>query len=308
MRFTSRRLISDSQELIVVAGAAIVGLTVQSPLEWVVRHQGIDIFLVVLVFSTALNIEVRSLRGLPRAWLPLTIALVVGITVLPALSWLLAHLLAAGHLRDGVTTIGLAPCEIASIATTAMAQGDVAMAAGVLIGSTALTVVLAGPILAAEVSGASLDPWHILVNLLFIVAVPLVAGILLRSAAQWPTRLSGTATWTSHVAVAVLVGLVASEVHFTRAYLSVLGAILLFLAATAGVGWLVGQRVGKPGKKALLLTVSMRDFAIAAGLATAAFGARAAAPLGLYGIAVLVWGTAAAVVMRARTSDSGTRG
>jgi hypothetical protein len=44
----------------------------------------------------------------------------------------------------------------------------------------------------------------------------------------------------------------------------------------------------------------MRDFAIAAGLAAAAFGPAAAAPLGLYGILVLVWGTAAAGFLRNR--------
>ena len=49
----------------------------------------------------------------------------------------------------------------------------------------------------------------------------------------------------------------------------------------------------------LLLTTSMRDFAIAAGLAAAAFGTAAAAPLGLYGVLVLVWGTAAAGYLRA---------
>ncbi len=59
----------------------------------------------------------------------------------------------AGPLRDGVTTIGLAPCEIASIATTAMAGGDVALAGGLLVGSTVLTVLLAGPILAAAAPG-----------------------------------------------------------------------------------------------------------------------------------------------------------
>ena len=44
----------------------------------------------------------------------------------------------------------------------------------------------------------------------------------------------------------------------------------------------------------------MRDFAIAAGLAAAAFGPAAAAPLGLYAgrVAVLVWGTAVAGVLR----------
>jgi hypothetical protein len=44
----------------------------------------------------------------------------------------------------------------------------------------------------------------------------------------------------------------------------------------------------------------MRDFAIAAGLATAAFGTSAAAPLGLYGMMVLLWGTGAAGWLRQR--------
>ncbi len=47
----------------------------------------------------------------------------------------------------------------------------------------------------------------------------------------------------------------------------------------------------------------MRDFAIAAGLAAAAFGPAAAAPLGLYGIAVLIWGTAVAGILRQRTPE-----
>lgn len=37
--------------------------------------------------------------------------------------------------------------------------------------------------------------------------------------------------------------------------------------------------------------MSMRDFAVAAAIATVAFGPRAAAGLGLYGVIVLVWGT-----------------
>ena len=51
-------------------------------------------------------------------------------------------------------------------------------------------------------------------------------------------------------------------------------------------------------------SISMRDFAIAAGLAAAAFGPAAAAPLGLYGVAVLVWGTAVAGVLRQRTAGT----
>jgi hypothetical protein len=50
----------------------------------------------------------------------------------------------------------------------------------------------------------------------------------------------------------------------------------------------------------MLLTTSMRDFAIVAGLAAVSFGPAAAAQLGLYGILVLVWGTAAAGFLRER--------
>ena len=38
----------------------------------------------------------------------------------------------------------------------------------------------------------------------------------------------------------------------------------------------------------------MRDFAVAAGIAASAFGAAAAAPLGIYGLLVLIFGSAAA--------------
>ncbi len=291
------------RELVIVSVAAVVGLTLQAPLDWLNRHQGIDVFLVILVFSTALSVEARSLRRLPAAWRPLSLALLGGITVLPALSWLVAQPIGPGDLRDGVTTIGLAPCEIASIATTAMAGGDIALAGGVLIGSTVLTVLLAGPILALEASGTALDPWHILLNLLWVVAVPLAVGIVIRSRFGLPGNTARVAAATSTLSVAVLVALVAAEVHFTLAYLGVLAAIVVFLAASAGVGLLVRRPASIPAKKSLLLTMSMRDFAIAAGLAAAAFGPRAAAPLGLYGVLVLVWGTGSAGFMRGRTSS-----
>jgi hypothetical protein len=44
----------------------------------------------------------------------------------------------------------------------------------------------------------------------------------------------------------------------------------------------------------------MRDFAVAAGIATAAFGPAAAAPLGAYGVLVLLAGSLAAIIARRR--------
>ena len=116
-------------------------------------------------------------------------------------------------------------------------------------------------------------------------------------------RAEHVATRVALAAVAALVALVASEVRFSAGYAAVAVALLLFLAVSALLGRLLAARSSRPVAAALLLTTSMRDFAIAAAIAAAAFGPRAAAPLGLYGVAVLVWGTACAGFLRGRKQD-----
>ena len=70
------------------------------------------------------------------------------------------------------------------------------------------------------------------------------------------------------------------------------------LPCGAGLGWLLA--IGAPARQrtAIFLPTAMRDFAVAAGIATSAFGAPAAAPLGIYGILVLVFGTVAVYIIR----------
>ena len=295
-------------ELTAVLIAAVLGLSVQRPLSWLAARQGINVLLAVLVFATAVTIEPAALRRLAAAWRPLLAALVAGVTVLPALSWAVSRMVAAGSLRDGVLAVGLAPCEIASVAITAMAGGEAALAAGALIGSTVLTVALAGPILALEAGHAGFSPGGIIVSLALVVALPLAAGIVLRS---WVPLTAGVlstaraeraASVVALFAVAALVALIAAEVRLSARYAVVAAALVAFLAGSAVTGRLLGARTRPPAAAALLLTTSMRDFAIAAGLAAAAFGPAAAAPLGLYGILVLVWGTAVAGVLRKRTA------
>ncbi|MHB2023778.1 MAG: bile acid:sodium symporter family protein [Mycobacteriales bacterium] len=298
-----RSLVGAYPELISVVVAAVVGLTVQSPLSWLASHEGIDALLAVLVFATALTIEPAALRRLGGTWRPLLAAVATGIVVLPALSWAASRLVSAGSLRDGVMAAGLAPCEIASVATTAMAGGEAALSAGVLIGSTVATVALAGPILTLEAGHSSVQPRSIVVNLALVVALPLAVGIGLRSLTPLGSRAERPASITAIAAVAALVSLVAAEVHLSAPYLGVALALVVFLATSAVVGRLLGVRTRPRAGRALLLTTSMRDFAIAADLAVAAFGPAAAAPLGLYGILVLVWGTAAAGVLRQRKPE-----
>jgi predicted Na+-dependent transporter len=315
-----RRLITGYPELAAVLAAAAVGLTVQPPLAWLASHQGISILLAVLVLATGVTIEPAALRGAARSWPSLLAVVAVGITVLPALSWALSRFVAAGPLRDGVMTVGLAPCEIASVAVTAMAGGEAALSAGVLIGSTVTTVAVAGPVLAFEAedsalrsanslySASAVDPGHIIASLSVVVALPLAAGVALRARVPVARRAGPAAAVTATAAVAALVAVIASQVRLSGRYLPVAAALVLFLAGSAVAGRLLGVRPARPAAAAVLLTTSMRDFAIAAGLAAAAFGPAAAAPLGLYGILVLAWGTAAAGVLRLRSRPEGETG
>jgi predicted Na+-dependent transporter len=140
-----RAIFASYPELVAVLAAAVIGLSVQRPLAWLAGHQGINVLLAILVFATAVTIDPAALGRLARAWRSLLAAIAVGITVLPALSWAVSRIVAAGSLRDGVMAVGLAPCEIASVATTAMAGGEAAVSAGVLIGSTVAAVALARP-------------------------------------------------------------------------------------------------------------------------------------------------------------------
>src|SRR5580704_453884 len=201
----ARAAVGAYPELAAVLAAAVVGLTVQRPLAWLVARQGINVLLVILVFATAVTIDPRALRRLAAAWRHVLAAVLVGVTVLPALSWAVARLVPAGPLRDGVLVIGLAPCEIASVATTALAGGEAAVAAGVLIGSTLATVLLAAPILTLEAGRANFSPGGVIANLALVVALPLAAGIALRCLVPATRRLLATgraATAASRTAVA----------------------------------------------------------------------------------------------------------
>jgi predicted Na+-dependent transporter len=296
-----RALASGHWELLTVLAAAAAGLRVPSPLVWLDARHGISILLAALVFATAVTIDPAALRRLTGSWRTLLAALAAGVTVLPALSWAVSRVVAAGSLRDGVLAVGVAPCEIASVATTAMADGEAALAAGILIGTTVVAVAAAGPILTLEAGHAAGHPGPVIANLALIVAVPLAAGLVLRGVAPVGARAHKAATVTATLTVAALVALIAAEVHLSASYLGVAAALALFLAGSAVTGRLLGRGAPRPAAAAVLLTTSMRDFAIAAGLAAAAFGPAAAAPLGLYGIVVLIWGTAVGAALRGRS-------
>ena len=177
--------------------------------------------LAILVFCTGSSMTFREIAAIRAASRRLILVLALTTVTLPALAWLASQLVTGAELRGGVLAAGIAPAEVASVALTGLAGGEVAIAG-------------------AHSSASQLG---LLATLALVVALPLAAGSAMRTL----DPLNGR----------------------EQPLLRVLG------------------------------TTSLRDFAIAAGIATSAFGAAAAAaPLGIYGILVLVFGTAAAYAAR----------
>lgn len=289
----------DRRLLLLVLVAAVTGLSVPGPPRVAVDAHGITLVLVLLVAAVGLGIAPSAIAAARAAAARILLALLLGAVALPAMAYLASRLVPQGPLRLGVLAAGVAPSEVAAVALVALAGGEAAVAAGVLVGSTLISVVTAGPVLGLLAgSGATISAAGLIGSLARIVALPLFVGIALRALCRGRLVdvVETVSAVTASITVLILVWLVASQAHLSLAYLRAGLGLLVFLAGSALTGVITSVRLPRQRAVAILMPTTMRDFAIAAGIATTAFGPAAAAPLGLYGVFVLVLGT---VVTRA---------
>ena len=181
---------------------------------------------------------------------------------------------------------------------TGLAGGEAALAAGLLVASTAATVLLAGPILSLTGSHPSVSSLGLLATLALVVAVPLIAGSAMRSVDPFGGRDQPVTRMLGTFSLLVLLWEVASQLQLRASDTRVLLALLSYLTGSAMLGWLLAIGASPARRTAIVLPVAMRDFAVAAGVAASAFGAAAAAPLGIYGLLVLIFGSAAVYARR----------
>jgi len=277
---------------------AALGVGFPAPGRRAEAADGILIALAVLVFCTGTSMTFAEMGAVRTAGRRLAVVLPATTVGLPVLAWLASHLVSGAAARGGILSAGVAPAEVASVALTGLAGGDAVLAAGLLAASTILTVLLAGPILSLAGAHSAASQLSLLVTLALVVALPLALGSALRSAdpfggrEQPLTRLLGT------VSLLVLLWQVASQIEVRASEAGVLLALLAYLAGGAALGWLLARGAPAQRRTAIVLTTAMRDFAVAAGIAASAFGAAAAAPLGIYGLLVLIFGSAAAYASR----------
>jgi predicted Na+-dependent transporter len=285
--------------LVVISAA--VGVGFPGPGRRADAADAILITLAVLVFCTGAAMTFSEIAAIRTAGRRVAVVLPASTVGLPVLAWLASHLVSGAALRGGILCAGIAPAEVASVALTGLAGGEAALAAGLLVASTVLTVLLAGPILSLAGSHPSVSPLGLLATLALVVAVPLIAGSAMRSADPFGGREQPVTRVLGPVSLLVLLWEVASQLQLRASDARVLLALLGYLAGGVILGWLLAIGAPPARRTAIVLPVAMRDFAVAAGIAASAFGAPAAAPLGIYGLLVLIFGSAAVYAVRQRS-------
>ena len=279
---------------------AALGVAFPAPGRRAEAADGILIALAILVFCTGTSMTFAEMGAVRTAGRRLAAVLPATTAGLPVLAWLASHLVSGAAARGGILSAGVAPAEVASVALTGLAGGDAVLAAGLLAASTVLTVLLAGPILSLAGAHSAASQLSLLVTLALVVALPLAAGSALRSLDPFGGREQPLARVVGTVSLLVLLWQVASQIEVRASEAGVLLALLAYLAGGAALGWLLALGTRPRRRTAIVLTTAMRDFAVAAGIAAGAFGATAAAPLGIYGLLVLLFGAGAAYLSRRR--------
>jgi predicted Na+-dependent transporter len=273
--------------VLIIAG---LGVALPEPGRRLDGGGAILITLAVLVFCTGSSVTFADIGGMRAAAGRMALVLAASTVILPLLAWLASRLVSGPALQGGVLAAGVAPVEVASVALTGMASGEVAVAAGLLIVSTLLTVLLAGPILGLLGAHSTVSQLGLLATLALVVALPLIAGCAMRTLDPFGGRERSLIEVLGMASLLVLLWEISSELRLRASDGRVAVALLVFLAGAGGLGWLLARGAPRGQRTAVILPTTMRDFAVAAGIAASAFGIAAAAPLGIYGVMVLVFG------------------
>ncbi|WP_249012347.1 bile acid:sodium symporter [Conexibacter sp. DBS9H8] len=243
--------------------------------------------------------------------------------------------------QHGLLGTGLSSAEVASVGLVGLASADATIALGVVTGSLVASAVLSPIAIGLLSPGTQVNGSALLGRFGLVVIAPLILGVAVRSARHsgaWLAAHDESRDGLGALTVVALVYAALSGAHGAHGLASATLAGALFLALSAGLAaawsrlarrWTGrGVRVapgragterrggdlaaGGEGDSADLrvavipgaFTIAMRDFAVAATLATQAFGSRAGTVPGIYGVLMLIGGSLAAVRLRGRAPES----
>lgn len=284
-------LVTDGLALWVLLAVA-AGLALPGPLG-LLRPLVLPV-LAVMIGAMGLTLSIDAFRRVRAPALARLLGLHLAVVLL---AYGAARLLALGPAATlGFVVLGAVTPELTSPVMTHLARGDTALATTVL--------VLAGLASVATVPGWSallvgeavpFDPLAMLSPLLLAVVLPVLAALALRHRFPDPVRRHEDAyPAVSALMVVVVMALVAAAnadvvLAAPAGLLPVLAAALVLLVAGFALGWSGAAGLDPAERRASLMSVGMRDFAVAAGVVLAAgLPAEAALPAVLFGVIEMV--------------------
>ena len=287
-----------------MAGALLPLALAAAGLALVVPSEGVaargDLVLALLVVLTALGIAPRELWGLRGRWREVLVLSLAPFAVLVPSAWVISRLFES-PVREGALALGLSSTEVAAVGLVALAGGDAALALGALAGSLVAAATV-GPLVVGVLAAgaATADSGALLGRFALVVLLPLAAGVAVRALWQRVGRGEPWFAAGSTVAVVVLIYAALSGTSGGEDIGPALVASAAFLALSGvpALGW--ARMVSGQRRPAVAFAVGLRDFAVAATLATQAFGPRAATVGGVYGVLMLIAGALATAALRRR--------
>ncbi len=298
-----RRGLTHATDFLLPLGAAAGALALVAPSTLVAERS--DLVLGALVLFTALTIAPSELAQVRARKAEVTALVLAPFALLVPLAWAASQPF-DGVVSDGVLALGVASTEVAAVGMVALAGGRAALALGALIGSLVVAALAGPPVLGllAGTSGESIAVGELVGRFTLVVIVPLAAGLAVRAAAprlgDAEDELGGLAT----IAVVVLVYGAMSGTGEDGDLLAATAAGALFLALSAipVAAWLAiaPRDIRVSGS----FVIGLRDFAVAAALASQAFGPSAATVAGVYGVLMLLVGAAGTQLLRRRAGNA----
>jgi BASS family bile acid:Na+ symporter len=271
----------------------------------------LPIALGIVMFGLGLKLEVADFRRVAEQPKAVAIGLAVQMLVLPwvalALAWHLPPSLAMGMML-----LAASPGGPTANLYSALAGGDVALNLTL----TAVNSVVSAawvPLVVAASSRLLLDEAQVvplqtakLVQVLFVVLLPVAAGMALRAwGPAWSSRLERPVRMLSVAVLATLVvGLLAANAAALPEQVARCGLqVVAFNLASLAAGWWLPRWAGLSDRQAVAISleIGIHNGTLAIAVATQVLGdLEAAVPAALYSL--LAYGTAAAVSAAASRS------
>jgi BASS family bile acid:Na+ symporter len=227
-----------------------------------IYNGGLVVFLLTLITSLGMTFSLSQIAAPLKRVRVLLGVIVVNLGLAPLIALGIGHLLPlSSQTRDGLVIVTIAAgAPIAMKACQLAKQADVAMAVSFTIVLIVLTIPVAPLWAKAIITGAKVDPWGIIKDLVFLVLIPLIVGLVLRS--RYPEHRDDWKSGLEKISnIALYVALVVGVAVNWKALISVVGSWVILASVLIIIAYaIVGAVVGLPERAVVNTTLLLTAF------------------------------------------------